>query len=66
MTLYDKFYINGKWMTPTGKRKVAIVNPCNEEVICHVAMGEVEDVNLAVIAARNAFNLWAGTSVEKR
>lgn len=66
MTLYDKFYIDGQWVKPIGEQMVAVVNPCNEEVIAQVAMGAVEDVNRAVVAARKAFAPWSVTATSER
>ncbi len=66
MENYNKFYINGKWVAPSGEESVPVVNPCTEEVITHVAMGTEEDVNKAVIAARDAFPSWSATSVLER
>ncbi len=66
MENYNKFYINGEWVAPSGDESVPVVNPCTEEVITHVAMGSEEDVNKAVIAARAAFPSWSGTSVSER
>ncbi|WDP89223.1 MAG: aldehyde dehydrogenase family protein [Desulfobacter sp.] len=66
MKTYDKFYINGQWATPRGKEWTEVVNPCNEEVIAKVAMGNEADVDLAVQAATGALPEWSGTPVAQR
>ena len=66
MKTYSTLYINGQWLSPTGTESVDVMNPCNEEVIASVAMGSAEDVNTAVIAARQAFPAWSKTPVAER
>ena len=66
MKEYKKFYINGQWVSPAGTESVEVINPCNEEVIAHVAMGNTQDVDDAVEAARKAFPSWSKTPVSKR
>ena len=63
---YDKFYIDGQWVAPSGNDQTAVVNPCTEEAIAQVAMGAAEDVDRAVAAARNAFAAWSATPVSDR
>ena len=43
-----------------------VLNPATEEVIGTVASGTVEDVELAVAAAKRAFGAWSRTDVEER
>nr|CAG4638677.1 EOG090X0BM2 [Cyclestheria hislopi] len=50
-----QMFINGKFVDSTNGKTTAIVNPSDESVICHVSSGCVEDVNIAVEAARKAF-----------
>ncbi|MFH2064846.1 MAG: aldehyde dehydrogenase family protein [Pseudomonadota bacterium] len=66
MKQYDKFFINGKWVEPSGKGRRDIINPSNEEVIAVIPMGNADDVNRAVAAAREAFPSWSRTSVQER
>ena len=66
MKAYDKLYIDGQWVKPVGGRTAAVVNPCNEDVIARVAMGEAEDVDRAVAAAKKAFGFWSETPVSER
>ncbi len=52
MKEYTKLYINGTWVSPHATNTVNIVNPSTEEVFATVVMGDEEDVDLAVKAAR--------------
>ena len=51
----DKFYINGEWVSPSTNDECEVINPATEEVIGTVAMGNENDVNNAVAAAKKAF-----------
>jgi aldehyde dehydrogenase (NAD+) len=62
----QKFYINGKWVEPCSKNTMPVINPATEEQIGTVAMGNAEDVNLAVTAANEAFVTFSQTSVQDR
>jgi aldehyde dehydrogenase (NAD+) len=62
----QKFYINGEWVTPQSKNTMPVMNPATEEQIGIVAMGNVDDVNLAVSAANTAFEIFSQTSKEER
>jgi aldehyde dehydrogenase (NAD+) len=56
-------YIGGKWVEGVDKKKFDVINPATEEVICQVCEGTEKDVDLAVSAARKAFNTTWGTHV---
>ena len=62
-----KSYINGAWVLPaTSTATVDAVNPATEEVCAVVAVGGRDDVELAVTAARAAFDGYAATTLEHR
>jgi aldehyde dehydrogenase (NAD+) len=61
-----KFYIDGKWVEPHSKKTLDVINPANEEVIGTIALGDDEDVNRAVAAAKRAFQTFSRTSVAER
>ena len=61
-----KFYIDGRWVEPLGKKTIDVVNPATEEVIGRVSLGAKEDVDRAVAAARKAFPKWSQTTKEQR
>src|SRR5215468_1181534 len=47
--------IGGKWQDSVSGKTFETLNPSTGEVICHVAEGDKADVDLAVKAARKAF-----------
>ena len=61
-----RFYIDGAWVDRPDAPKVAVYNPYSEEVIGHIAAGSAADVDLAVAAARRAFDGFSRTPVEER
>ncbi len=62
----QKFYINGKWVEPRSKNTMPVINPATEKQIGTVAMGNAEDVDLAVSAANEAFVTFSQTSIQDR
>ncbi|KAF0249829.1 MAG: betaine-aldehyde dehydrogenase [bacterium] len=64
--VYDKIYINGKWVASSGKDFLDVTNSTTEEVIARVPSGTAEDVAAAVAAAKAAFEGWANTPKEDR
>ena len=61
-----KFYIDGKWVEPAGTRTWEVINPATEEVVGRISLGEKEDVDRAVAAARRAFESYSRTTREER
>ena len=61
-----QFYINGEWVDPVNPQHLDVINPATEESIAKIAMGNSEDVNKAVAAAKNAFDSFSQTSKEER
>lgn len=66
MKIYDKCYINGQWISPVKAQFYDIVNPATNQVCARTAMGTENEVNLAVSAAKAAFQLWSETSAQQR
>jgi aldehyde dehydrogenase (NAD+) len=60
------FYINGKWTPPTTSRLLDVENPATEQVIAQISLGSQADVDLAVAAARAAFDSFSQTSPADR
>ncbi|ASY59286.1 aldehyde dehydrogenase family protein [Sinorhizobium sp. CCBAU 05631] len=52
----SELYIDGKWTPAANGRTFDVVNPATEEVIHQIAAATAEDVDLAVKAARRAFD----------
>ena len=61
-----KFYINGKWSSPSKANDLEVINPSNEESFAIISLGSKEDTDAAVKAAKNAFIDWKETSKEER
>ncbi|MEU5565142.1 aldehyde dehydrogenase family protein [Micromonospora musae] len=60
------FYLDGRWVTPSGASPLPVHNPATEEVIATVPAGNATDVDRAVAAARAAFDGWAATTPAQR
>ncbi len=61
-----KFYINGAWVDPLTPATIDVINPATEKVYTQISAGSAADVDLAVTAARTAFDSYAQTSREQR
>ena len=60
-------FINGKFVAPKAGKTFATINPATEEVLAKIGYAELADVNLAVTAARNAFEkTWAKMPAAER
>jgi acyl-CoA reductase-like NAD-dependent aldehyde dehydrogenase len=57
----DTLYINGKWIKPSGRNTIDVINASTEEVMASIPDGDENDANAAVAAARIAFNGWSTT-----
>ena len=60
------FYINGKWVTPKSKEEIKVIDPATEENFAVITLGNKDDVNDAVNAAKKAYSSWAFSSKEER
>lgn len=54
---YRKIFINNEWHNSVSGKKFPVYNPATGEKICEVEEGDKEDVNKAVKAAREAFQI---------
>jgi aldehyde dehydrogenase (NAD+) len=63
---YDLF-INGRFTAPKSGKYFDTINPATEKKIAEVADASAEDVNIAVIAARNAYDkVWSNLPAKER
>ena len=62
----NNFYINGKWVAPKNQKDIAVIDPATEKSCAVISLGGKEDVDAAVLAAKNAFITWGFTSKEDR
>lgn len=61
-----KFLIGGAWVEAIGTGRHTLINPATEEAICEIAMGDANDVDRAVAAAKAAFPSYSMTKPEER
>ena len=61
-----KFFIDSRWVEPRGTAMGVVINPATEEVVSQFPLGDSEDVDAAVAAARRAFASWGRTTAEYR
>src|SRR5437868_1523175 len=61
-------FIGGKWLDSVSGKTFATTNPATGETICQVAEGDKADIDLAVKAARKAFESgpWPKTNASER
>ena len=60
------FYIDGRWVPPAEPNDHTVINPATETPAGVISLGSARDVELAVAAARGAFERFAQTSREER
>jgi len=60
------FYIDGKWVTPKSKEEIKVIDPATEENCAVISLGNKDDVNDAVSAAKKAYSSWAFSTKEER
>jgi aldehyde dehydrogenase (NAD+) len=65
---YDnrQFYIDGAWVDPASPKVFEVINPATEAVAGVISMGGAQDVELAVAAARRAFDAYSRTTPQER
>ncbi|MBI0577820.1 CoA-acylating methylmalonate-semialdehyde dehydrogenase [Neobacillus cucumis] len=61
-----KNYINGEWVESNTTKYEDVYNPATKEVMAQVPHSTKEDVELAVEAAKKAFEKWKDVPVQKR
>ena len=49
------FYINGKWVSPKQTKEIKVIDPATEKECAAISLGDKDDVNNAVIAAKKRF-----------
>ena len=66
MLVRDAFYIDGKWVAPSGSETIDVIDSANESVFATIPAGTSKDVDKAVRAAAAAFPAWAATPAKDR
>jgi aldehyde dehydrogenase (NAD+) len=66
MKIYEQIYVNGTWTEPNGREHADVVNASTESIIGRVPLGDASDADIAVRAARAAFDGWSRTTPQQR
>jgi malonate-semialdehyde dehydrogenase (acetylating)/methylmalonate-semialdehyde dehydrogenase len=61
-----KNFIGGKWIDSTSINKNPVMNPATEEVLAYVPLSSREELDQAVAASKESFEVWSSTPVPKR
>jgi aldehyde dehydrogenase (NAD+) len=61
-----QFYIDGEWVDPAVPHPFDVIDPSTEEAYAKISLGTKADVDLAVAAARTAFETFSQTTKAER
>ncbi len=64
LSTYTQAYINGEWVHSS--KKFPVYNPANDEHLADVPDMGVEDVQYAIMSAKEAFEQWSQTTPKER
>lgn len=62
----NNLYIGGHWVSPGTTETTEVIHSSTEEVMGHTPIGNTDDVDRAVVAAREAFDGWSSTPADDR
>ena len=62
----DRVFIDGEWVVPAGHERCAVIDPATEQPVADIALGNAQDVDRAVAAARLAFSAWSASPPAQR
>jgi len=62
----DRIFIDGEWVEPQGTEAIEVVNSTTEETLATIPACTAADADLAVRAARAAFEDWSQTPRQQR
>ncbi|HQS07659.1 MAG TPA: aldehyde dehydrogenase family protein [Xanthobacteraceae bacterium] len=64
---HEQVFIDGRWIAPVSGEVLPVLDPSTGATIGHIARGREADIDLAVKAARNAFQtVWGATPALER
>lgn len=66
MKTIDKIYINGEFVTPRGTEYFDLISPTTNEKLGKVLLGNTEDTQNAIDAAKIAFKTFSKTTINER
>jgi succinate-semialdehyde dehydrogenase / glutarate-semialdehyde dehydrogenase len=61
-----QLYINGQWQDAQAGETLAVINPATEQEIGRVAKAKTADLDLALQAAEQGFQVWKNTAPAER
>ena len=59
-------YVGGQWKDSTSGKTEPVYNPATGDIIGHVPLSSMEELNEAVAVAEEAFRTWSRTAVPRR
>lgn len=62
----DKIYVDGKWIAPSSHDTIQVWDSTDESVMATIPSCTAKDVDVAVKAARAAFESWSTLDVQER
>ncbi|OZD11963.1 aldehyde dehydrogenase [Rhodococcus sp. 06-156-3C] len=64
---HGKLFVDGQWIAARGER-IPVVSPATEKLLADVASASTDDIDVAVAAARKAFDVgpWPRMSLDER
>lgn len=62
--LFESAYVNGEWVGSKSGKVFDILNPTTLQVITSVPDMDVVDLEVAILAAHNAFQSWSVTTAK--
>jgi aldehyde dehydrogenase (NAD+) len=66
MREYLQFFIDGRWVDPLTPKTLDVIDPATDRPSGRISLGSARDVDLAVAAARRAFDSYSRTSRQSR
>ncbi|SDH38119.1 aldehyde dehydrogenase family protein [Paraburkholderia phenazinium] len=66
MKIYEHLYIDGQWIKPAGTGTIDVIDSGTEEIMGRIPEGIEADAEVAINAARVAFDAWAATPAQER
>ena len=52
------FNINGQWVKPNSSEEIKVIDPATEDNCAVITLGNKDDVDMAVNAAKDAYQSW--------
>src|SRR5258708_33117847 len=66
MKIFNRIYINGRFVTPHGTETLTLVDPTTEEAASIVTLADVEDTRAAIAAAKAAYAEYRSSTLAER